>query len=36
MMLKKIMKSGQATEKGRIQASAGKIGIQASTGEGFE
>ena len=33
MMLEKIMKSGQAPEKGRIRASAGKVGIRVSTGK---
>ena len=31
MMPEKIMKSEQALEKGRIQASARKVGIRAST-----
>ena len=36
MMLEKIMKFGQAPEKGRIRASAEKVGIRASTREGSE
>ena len=36
MMPEKIMKSGQAPEKGRIWVIAGKVGIWASTGEGSE
>ena len=36
MMPEKIMKSGQAPEKGRIRIGAGKVGIWASNGEGSE